>query len=82
MFIIYFAVCWFFVAAQAFSLFFLVVLSGGYSIVVVCRLLIAMASLLQSRGSRVQGLQSCGMWLSSRDSLVLEHRLNSCGAWA
>ena len=42
-------------------------ISGGYSLVVVPRLLIAVASLVVEKGSRVQ---------------TPEHRLSSGGAWA
>ena len=63
--------------------FFLVAASRGCSLVVVCRLLIAVASLvaehrLQSvRASIVAafGLGSCSSW-------AVEHRLNSCGTQA
>ena len=44
---IYFWLCWVIIAAWAFSL---VVASGGYPIVVVCRLLIAVASLIAEHG--------------------------------
>ena len=62
--------------------FFLVGESEGYSLVVVGRLLIAVASCVE------RGLE--GMWASvvlarglcSCGSQALEHRLNSCGAWA
>ena len=60
----------------------LVVLSGGYCLVVLHGLLIAVASLvehgLQGLWAPVlvaQGLCSCG-------SGALEHRLSNCGAWA
>ena len=52
----------------------LVVESRGYSLAAVHRLLIVMASLVE-HSSRACGLSSCG-------SQGLQHRLNSCGAWA
>ena len=59
--------------------FSLVAASGGYSLVVVCWLLIAVTSLV--------GHRLWGMWasvvaahgLSSRGFQALEHRLSSCG---
>ena len=55
-----FWLCWVFIAACELSL---VVASGGYSLVVVFWLLIAVASnLLWSTGSRVDGFSSCGTW--------------------
>ena len=56
---------------------------GGNSLIVVHRLLIAAASLVAEHGlegtwdsvAGVCGLSSCSFW-------ALEHRLNSCGAWA
>ena len=61
----------------------LVVVSRGFSLVAVCRLLIAVASLVaeqRPQGTRAsvtaaRGLSSCGFW-------ALEHRLNSCGTQA
>ena len=44
---IWFWLCWVFVAACGFSLFSA---SGGHSLAVVCRLLIALASLVEDRG--------------------------------
>ena len=41
----------------------------------VCGLLIAVASLVGSMGSRYAGFSSCGLW-------ALERRLSSCGARA
>ena len=70
--LIYFWLCWVFIAALAFSL---VVASRGYSAVVVPGLLTVVASLLQRMGSGVSELNNCDFW-------ALEHRLNSCGAWA
>ena len=63
--------------------FSLAVVSGGYSLVVVSRLLTVLASLVAEHGLE-------GSWasvavahrLSSCNSWTLEHRLNSCGAWA
>ena len=60
----------------------LVVVSGGYSLVVVHKFIIAIAypaveHRLQS--ARASGVAACG--LSSFGSQTLEHRLNSSGAW-
>ena len=63
--------------------FSLVVASEGYSLAEVCRLLIAIASLVAEHrlsGARatvvvLRGLSSCG-------SQALEHNLGSCGAQA
>ena len=56
--------------------FSLVAVSGGYALVVVCRLFSwQRLLLLQSRGSRHEGFSSCGSW-------ALEHRLSSCGSQA
>ena len=62
---------------------FLVLEGGGYSLLVVCELLIVVASLMVEHrlwGTwasvvAAQGLSSCGLWAS-------ECRLNSCGTWA
>ena len=59
--------------------FSLVVASRSYSLVVVHRLLIAMASPLAEHRLQERELSSCGTGLSSRGSPALEHRLNSCG---
>ena len=48
---------------------------GGLLFVVVCRLLVAVASLLAEHGLQVCGLSSCG-------SRALERRFSSCGAQA
>ena len=59
--------------------FSLVAVNGGFSLVVVCRLLIAVASLAAE--DRLQGIQASVLVarvLSSCDSLALEHRLHSC----
>ena len=56
--------------------------NGGYSLVAVCRLLIAVASLVEEGGLQgmqasvavARGLTRCGPWAPL-------HRLNSCGAW-
>ena len=45
---------------HCFASFSLVAASGGYSLGMVCRLLIGWLLLLQSMGSRVQGLSICG----------------------
>ena len=57
----------------------LVAVNGGFSLVVVCRLLIAVASLAAE--DRLQGIQASVLVarvLSSCDSLALEHRLHGC----
>ena len=77
--LIYFWLCWVFVAARWLSL---VAASRDYS-------------LLRSRASHCGGFSCCGaqaldVWasvvvargLSSCGSRALEHRLSSCGAWA
>ena len=63
---------WVFISDQAFPL---VSASGGYSLVVVGRLLIAVASLVMKHQPALgsQGLRSCSSW-------ALEHQLNSFGA--
>ena len=48
-----FRLCWFFVAILSFSL---VAGSKGYSLVAVCRLLIAVASLVEEHGLQGTGL--------------------------
>ena len=63
--------------------FFLIAVSGSYSLAKVCRLLIALASLIAGHGLQsvwasvavAHGLSSCG-------SQAIEHRLNRCGAQA
>ena len=57
------------------SSFSLAVASGGYSLVAVCRLLFAVASLVAEQGS-----WTCG--LSRGGAQALEHRLRSWGAQA
>ena len=70
---IYFCLCWVFIAAQTFSL---VGESGGYSLVMMCGLLILVASLVaEHRFYMARGLSRCG-------SRALEHRLYSCGTRA
>ena len=54
--------------------FSLVAESGGYSLFAICRLLIAVASLVEP-GLSGTGLSSCG-------SQALEHRLDNCGTRA
>ena len=54
--------------------------SGVYSLVVVCRLLIAVASLVAEHGlwgAQASVVQASG--LSSCGSRALEHRLSGCG---
>ena len=63
--------------------FALAAVSGGYSLAVVCGLLIAAASFLHNTGSRACRPQ----WLWHVGSVVvaswaLEHVFSSCGAWA
>ena len=61
----------------------LVAASGGYSIAVVCKLLITVASLVTEHGLyrvRASVVAACG--LSSYRSRAPEHRLNSLGARA
>ena len=53
----------------------LIAVSGGYSSVVVLRLLIVVASLVAEHRLQVHGLGSCS-------SQFLERGLSSCGAWA
>ena len=68
---------------HCFAGFSLVATSGGYPLVVVCGLLIAVASLVVEHGlygARVSVLvalvlSSCGSW-------ALEHRLSSCDVQA
>ena len=71
-FIIYlfylFLLCWVFIAMPVLSLVFA---SGGYSLVVVCRLPIVVASHVVEH--RLQG---------TRASVVAACTLSSCGAWA
>ena len=70
-----FGLSWVFAAAQA-----LVAASRSSSPAVVCQLLMAVASLGLSVGSRVCGLAVPG--LSSYGSWALEHGLSNCGAQA
>ena len=63
--------------------FSLVAANGGYSLIVVHRLLITVASLVAEhglKGSQASIAAACG--LSICGSQVLEHRLNSCGTQA
>ena len=63
--------------------FFLVLQGGGYSLLVVCELLVVVASLvvehrlwgIQASVVAARGLGSCGLQAP-------ECRLNSCGTWA
>ena len=55
----------------------------GYSLVVVCRLLIAVASLLAEHGFQAMQVSVIvARGLSNCNSRALEHRLRICGAWA
>ena len=68
----FFWLCWVFVAARG---LFLVVESGGYSLVQCVGFSLRWLLLLQSTDSRRAGFSSCG-------SQALESRLSSCGARA
>ena len=65
MLFIYFCLCWVFALR---GIFFLVVASGGFSLVVVCELLIVLASFIAEQGllnlqaSVELGISSCGTW--------------------
>ena len=62
---------------------FLDVVSAGYSLVAVCGLLVAVASLVAQPGlwgMWVSEVVACG--LNHCSSWALEQRLSSCGAWA
>ena len=70
-----FWLCWVFVAAHSLCL---VVASRGYSPVVVCGLLTALASFAMEHGLRSMGsgaLSGCSYWALGRG-------LSSCGPWA
>ena len=76
---IYFWLCWGFVAARAFSL---VAVSRGYSLVAVCRLLTAVASLMEHGFEHPQAsvVAAPGLW--STGSKVVVHGLSysvACG---
>ena len=71
-FLIYFWLCWVFVAARRLSL---VAVSGGYSSLRCTGFSLRWLLLLRSTGFRRKGFSSCG-------SRALEHRLSSCGAQA
>ena len=69
--------CWVFIDAQGLSL---VVVSGGYSLVAVCGLLIVMASLVAEHALyRTRTSVDVTRGLSA---VALELRLNSCGTWS
>ena len=55
--------------------FYLVAVSGGYSLAVVCVFLITVASIVVEHSLRCTGFSSCGSW-------ALEHKLNNCGTQA
>ena len=61
-FILFLAV-WVLVASCGLSL---VVVSGGYSLIEVCGVLIAVASLVAKPGSRFMGFSHCGPWAPER----------------
>ena len=58
-FLIYFWLCWVFVAVCGFSL---VVVSGGYSSLLCVGFSLSWLLLLQSMGSKHAGVRSCGTW--------------------
>ena len=62
--------------------FSLVAASGGYSLVSVPELLIEGLLLVRSTSPRVPALVGVPHGFSSRSPQALQHRLNSCGAWA
>ena len=68
----FFFLQWVFIAAHGLSL---VAVSEGYSLVAVQGLLVVVASLGWSVGSRAHGFHGCNSW-------ALEHRLSSCSAQA
>ena len=70
--VFFFFLQWVFIAAHGLSL---VAVSEGYSLVAVQGLLVVVASLVWSMGSRAHGCHSCNSW-------ALEHRLSSCSAQA
>ena len=59
LFLIYFWLCWVFVAARGLSL---VVVSGGYSSFLCTGFSLLWLLLLRSMGSRRAGFRSCGTW--------------------
>ena len=73
MFLILFTLLFLAVASHGLSP---VVASGGYCLVSLCGLLIAVIFLLQSMGSRHVGFSNCG----SRSLVVAVRRLRSCHA--
>ena len=58
----------------------LVAASRGYSLVVVCGLLIVVASVAEQRLCSAQASVVAACGLSSCSSWALEHRLSNCGA--
>ena len=68
---IYLWLCWVLVATCRLSP---VAVSGGYSLIVVQGLLIAVASLVVECRLYITSFSSCGSW-------ALEHWLSSCGTW-
>ena len=72
---IYFWLCWVFIAAHGLSL---VAASGAYSSLGCAGFSLRWILLLGSTGSRRVGFSSCG----SRASVVVAHRLSSCGSRA
>ena len=79
LFIYLFSLCWVFVAARRLSL---VAASGGYSSLRCMCFSLQWLLLLQSTGSRCEGSVVVAHRLSSCGSWPLECRLSSCGARA
>ena len=59
-----------------------VAVRGGYSLVDVRGLLVAGASLVASMGPRSSASVAAARGRRRGGSQAIEHRLNSCGAWA
>ena len=78
-YLFYFWLIWVFVVASGLSL---VEVSGSYSPVAVCELLIAAASLSRSMGFKAHGLHSValalGLSCSAACEIFLDHGLNLC----
>ena len=76
---IYLWLCWVFIAVG----FSLVVASGGYSLAVVCKLLMVVVSLTADHGLQDTQASIAAMpELNYCGSRALEHRLSSCQAQA
>ena len=74
--LLYFRLCWVFVAAQAFPL---AVVSRGNSIAVHGLLVVGASLVSGAPDPDDAGFSSCSTLLSSYGSQALEHRLRSCG---